>query len=263
MAHDDMLFRATATATGDVVFTQIKGPSTIRAGYGKARLKTIRAFWNATDPDTDVDVVIEYKNTNWTRSNKLHAAHWGSLTAQARNTYGVVDCHSFEVLQNSSFVMAANVAGTIDSGDTVTIDVIVTVDYDAVPAINPDLVAGCPITFGVTQAAGVSGAAGTQIRLGSYDPLDPGIGYCLNEVSTTNANLGMCYLIFEGIQTQRGLSRILPLPGSPEGIVPTILGSVSFTKQSFELSVISDKTLSSQIIPINLEMIATSNSIGA
>ena len=263
MAHDDMLFRGTATATGAINFSQIKGPSTIRAGYGKARLKSVRAFWNATDPDTDVDVLIDYKNTNWTRSNKLHAAHWGTLTAQARNTYGVVDCHSFEVLMNSAFIISGNVSGTIDTGDTVTVDVIVTVDYDAVPSINPDQYAGCPITFGVTQAAAVSGAAGTQIRLGSYDVLDPGIVYALNEVSTTNTALGMAYLVFEGIQTQRGLSRILPLPAGPDGIVPTILGSVEFTKQSFELSVISDTTISGQTIPIYMEMLASANSIGA
>lgn len=261
MAYDDMLYRATITQGGSVVLNQIKGPSTIRAGYGNPRLVCIRAIWHSTNDTDNPEIRVEYKNSNWTRSNKLWAGKFGAETAQARNTYNYVNCHNFTLLQNSAFIVSAtNVGGTI--AGTCTVDVIVTVDYDGVPAINPDQYAGCPITFSVTQGTGVSGAAGTQIRLGSYDVLDPGITYALNEVSTDNANLGMAYLVLEGIQTQRGLSRIFPLPFQKTGIVPTILGSVQIVKQSFELSVISDIALSSQVIPLNLEMLASSNSIG-
>lgn len=260
MAYDDMLYRGVITSNGTITLNQIKGPSTIRAGYGKPTLVAVKAFWHSTNASDDPQIQIEYKNTNWTRSNRLFAAKFGAETAQARNTYGYVYGHAFQLLQNSSFVVSATALGTISG--TCTVDVIITVDYDAVPASNPDNYAGCPVTFPITQAAGVSGDAGTQIRLGSYDILDPGITYMLNEVSTTNQNLGMAYLVLEGIQTQRGLSRLFPLPAGKTGIVNTVLGSVQITKQSFELAVISDVDLTSQIIPIYIEMLASSNSIG-
>lgn len=260
MAYDDMLYRATITSNGTVTLNQIKGPSTIRAGYGNPTLVSVRAFWHSTNDADDPQIQIEYKNTNWTRSNRLFAAKFGAETAQARNTYGYVYGHGFGLLQNSSFVVAATAIGTI--AGTCTVDVIITVDYDAVPSSNPDNYKGCPITFPVTQSAGVSGSAGTQIRLGSYDILDPGITYMLNEVSSTNSNLGMCYLVLEGIQTQRGLSRLFPLPAGKTGIVNTVLGSVQIVKQSFELSIISDVAITTQVVPLYLEFLASSNSIG-
>ena len=262
MAYDDMLYRATISQGGSVVLDQIKGPSTIRAGYGTARLVSVRAFWHSTTDSDDPEIKIEYKNTNWTRSNKMYAGKFGSETAQARNTYNFVNGHGFQLLQNSAFVVSATAVGGTIAG-TCTVDVIVTVDYSAVESINPDNYAGCPITFSMTQSAGVTGNKGQQIRLGSYDVLDPGITYAVNEVSTTNSNLGMAYLVLEGIQTQRGLSRLFPIPYGKTGIVPTILGSVTIVKQSFDLSVISDINISSQISPIDFEMLASSNSIGA
>lgn len=261
MAYDDMLYRATITSGGSVVLDQIKGPSTIRSGYGAARLVGVRALYHSTDAaDDNVQIKVEYKNTNWTRSNKLYAAVFGAETSQARNTYNYVSGHGFSLLSNSAFIVSATTASTI--AGTCTVDVIITVDYDAVPSINPDNYAGCPITFSMTQGTAVSGNAGSQVRLGSYDVLDPGITYALNEVSTTNASLGMAYLVLEGIQTQRGLSRVFPLPVNKTGIVPTILGSVTIVKQSFDLSIISDVAITSQTIPIDMEMLASSNSIG-
>lgn len=259
MAYDDMLYRGIITSNGSIVLDQIKGPSTIRAGYGSPKLICVRALWHSTD-DTDApEIKVEYKNSNWTRSNKLWAGKFGSETAQARNTYNYVNCHNFGLLQNSSFIVSATAVGSVTG--TCTVDVIVTVDYSAVESINPDNYAGCPVTFSVSQSAGVSGEAGQQVRLGSYDVLDPGITYALNECSTS-VDLGMAYLVLEGIQTQRGLSRIFPLPVGKTGIVPTILGSVTIVKQSFELSVISDQAITSQTIPLDLEMLASSNSIG-
>lgn len=259
MAYDDMLYRGVITTGGTVVLSEIKGPSTIRTGYGNARLIGVRAIFNSTNAADDPDILIEYKNANWTRSNKLWAGKFGSETAQARNTYNYCNGHGFQLLQNSSFIVSATTASTI--AGTCTVDVIITVDYDAVPSINPDQYAGCPITFDVNQSAGVTGSAGSQIRLGSYDILDPGITYALNEVSTS-ADIGMGYMVLEGIQTQRGLSRIFPLPKAKTGIVPTVLGSVQIVKQSFEISIISDKDLSNIMVPIKMEMLASSNSIG-
>lgn len=260
MAYDDMLYRATITSGGSAVLTQIKGPSTIRAGYGNPTLVSVKAFWHSTNHEDDPEIQIEYKNTNWTRSNRMFAAKFGSETAQARNSYSYVSGHAFGLLQNSSFVVSATAAGAI--AGTCTVDVIITVDYDAVPSSDPSQYKGCPITFPLTQQTPVSGAAGAQVRLGSYDPLDPGITYMLNEVSTSNANLGMAYLVLEGIQTQRGLSRLFPLPYAKTAIINTVLGSVLITKQSFELSVISDTAIENQTIPLYLEMLASSNSIG-
>lgn len=259
MAYDDMLYRGVITTGGSIVLQQIKGPSTIRAGYGNARMVGIRALWRSTSSADAPEIKIEYKNTNWTRSNKLWAGKFGSETAQARNTYNYVNCHGFGLLQNSSFVVSATTASTI--AGTCTVDVIITVDYDTVPSINPDNYAGCPVTFSMTQTAGVTGNAGQQVRLGSYDPLDPGITYAINEVSTSE-DIGMAYLVVEGIQTQRGLARLFPLPVGKTGIVPTVLGSVQIVKQSFDLSVISDAAISNKIIPIDIEMLASSNSIG-
>ena len=63
MAYDDMLYRATITQGGSVVLDQIKGPSTIRAGYGNAKLVSVRALWHSTTDSDDPEIKIEYKNT--------------------------------------------------------------------------------------------------------------------------------------------------------------------------------------------------------
>lgn len=260
MAYDTMLYRGTITAGGTVILNQIVGPSTIRTGYGNAKLVSVQAFAHSTNAADTPKVQIEYKNNNWVRSNKLWAGLFGDATAHARNTYNYVYGHGYKLPSNSTFIVSAKSIDTSAYSGTVTVDVLITVDYDAVKSINPDNYEGCPITFSCTQSAGVTGNAGDQIRLGSYDPLDPTVTYCLNEISSSNVQ-GMMYVIIGGLQPQQGLVRVLPVPPVGAKIVPTILGSVAFTKQSFDIYVLSDIAISSQIIPIDMELLASTNSM--
>ena len=261
MAYDTMLYRATITYGATVTLNQIVGPSTVRQGYGKARLVSVQAFHHSTDADdVGAKIQIDLKNNTWVRSQKLWAGEFNAATSHARNTTNYVYEHGYEVPINSTFIVTAtSFDGTAYDG-TVTVDVLITIDYDAIPSINPDNYEGCPVTFTCTQAAGVSGAAGAQIRLGSYDVLDPGVTYCLNEITSSNVQ-GMMYVIIGGLQPQQGLIRVLPCPDLGAKIVPTILGSVAFTKQSFDVSILSDGSVSAQIVPVYLELLASKNSL--
>ena len=260
MAYDTMLYRATITYGATVTLNQIVGPSTVRQGYGKARLISVQAFHHSTDADdVGAKIQIEFKNNTWVRSAQMMAGEFNNPVSHARNTKNYMYMHGYEVQPNSTFIVTATSLDAAAYDGTVTVDVIITIDYDAIASVNPDNYAGCPVTVTCTQPSGVSGAAGSIVRLGSYDVLDPGVVYCLNEIYSTNVR-GMMYVIIGGLQPQSGLVRILPCP-DVVGIIPSILGSVAFTKQSFEVSVLSDVAISSQVIPVKLELLASTNSL--
>lgn len=260
MAYDTMLYRSTITYGSTVILNQIVGPSTVRQGYGKARLVSVQAFHHSTDADdVNAKIQVEFKNNTWVRSTQLMAGEFNNTVSHARNTKNYMYMHGYEVQPNSTFIVTATSLDGSAYDGTVTVDVLITIDYDAIPSVNPDNYAGCPVTFTCTQASSISGSANSIVRLGSYDVLDPGVVYCINEVYSTNVQ-GMMYVIIAGLQPQAGLIRVLPCP-NVVGIIPSILGSVSFTKQSFEVSVLSDVAISSQIIPIKLELLASTNSL--
>lgn len=260
MAYDTMLYRATITHGATVNLNQIVGPSTIRTGYGNAKLVSVQAFVHSTNAADTPKIQVEYKNNNWVRSNKLWAGLFGDAAAHARNTFNYVYGHGYKLQTNSTFIVSAKSIDTSAYSGTVTVDVLITVDYDSIKAINPDNYEGCPVCFELTQPSGVTGNAGDQVRLGSYDPLDPAVSYCINEISSSNVQ-GMMYVIIGGLQPQQGLVRVLPVPPVGAKIVPTVLGSVAFTKQSFDVYVLSDIAISSQIIPIYMELLASTNSM--
>lgn len=260
MAYDTMLYRSTITYGGTVNLNQIVGPSTIRTGYGNPKLVSVQAFVHSTNAADTPKIQVEYKNNNWVRSNKLWAGLFGDVAAHARNTFNYVYGHGYKLATNSTFIVTAKSLDASAYSGTVTVDVLITVDYDAVKSINPDNYEGCPVCFTCTQSSGVSGSAGAQVLLGSYDPLDPTVTYCINEISSSNVQ-GMMYVIIGGLQPQQGLVRVIPCPPVGAKIVPTVLGSVAFTKQSFDIHVLSDIAISSQIIPIELELLASTNSM--
>lgn len=261
MAYDTMLYRTTIAYNSTAILSQIVGPSTVRQGYGKARLVSIQAFWHSTSAsDTSAKISIDLKNNTWVRSQKLWAGEFNAATSHARNTTNYMYEHGYEVPQNSTFIVQATSLDANAYAGTITVDVLLTIDYDAIASINPDNYEGCPVTFECTQTTAISGSAGVQIRLGSYDVLDPGVVYCLNEISCPNVQ-GMMYVIIGGLQPQQGLIRVIPCPAIGAKIVPTILGSVAFTKQSFDVSILTDTAVSSQIIPIYLELLASKNSL--
>ena len=260
MAYDTMLYRATITYGATVTLNQIIGPSTIRQGYGKARLVSAQAFHHSTDADdANAKIIVEFKNNTWVRSTKLVAGEFNNTVSHARNTKNYMYMHGYQLQENSTFIVTATSLDGSAYDGTVTVDLLLTVDYDAIPSVNPDNYAGCPITMECTQAAAFSASANVLTRLGSYDILDPGVVYCINEVYSTNVR-GMMYVIIGGLQPQGGLVRVLPCP-DVVGICPSILGSVSFTKQSFDVSIISDVAISSQIVPVYLELLASTNSL--
>ena len=260
MAYDTMLYRATITAGSTVTMNQIVGPSTVRQGYGKARMVSVQAFHHSTAAaDAGANIQIGLKNNTWVRGQELMAGEFNSTVSHARNTKNYMYEHGYELPVNSTFIVTATSLDSSAYTGTVTVDVLITIDYDAIASVNPDNYEGCPVTFTCTQTAAISGAAGTMIRLGSYDVLDPGVTYCINEIYSTNVQ-GMMYVIIGGLQPQAGLIRVLPCP-DVVGIIPTVLGSVAFTKQSFDVSILSDVAVSSQIVPVKLELLASKNSL--
>ncbi len=260
MAYDTMLYRGTITYGQTITLNQIIGPSTVRQGYGKARIVSVQAFHHSTNSaDAGAQIQVEFKNNTWVRSAQMMAGEFNNTVSHARNTKNYMYMHGYELQPNSTFIVTATSLDANAYSGTVKVDVLITIDYDAIASVNPDNYAGCPVTMTCTQAAALSGSADTIVRLGSYDVLDPGVTYCINEIYSTNVQ-GMMYVIVSGLQPQAGLIRVFPCP-NVVGIIPTIVGSVAFTKQSFEVSVISDAAISSQIIPIKLELLASANSL--
>ena len=260
MAYDTMLYRATITYGATVTLNQIVGSGTVRQGYGKARMVSVQAFYHSTVSTDVANIKLEFKNNTWVRSAQLMAGEFNAPTSHARNTTNYMYMHGYEVPVNSTFIVTATSLDASAYTGTVTVDLLITINYDAIASINPDNYEGCPVTFECSQSSSISGSASSLIRLGSYDVLDPGVVYCVNEIMSTNVQ-GMMYVIISGLQPQQGLIRVLPCPALGSKIIPSILGSVSFTKQSFDLLIISDVAVSSQIVPIYLELLANKNSL--
>lgn len=262
MAHDNVLYGATITANGTANLQLIYGSATVRSSaYGKAKLKKVQA-WAHSSVGTDTPkVTVSYKNNTWTRGNKILAGDFMSPTGHAINTLcSVMD--DAQLTPNSAFTVSAKELGGTITG-TCTVYCLFTIDYDGVPGFNiEDYAGGCKICFDAEQASSFSTTANVAYRIGSYDLLDPGVQYLLNEVYTSTA-VGMCFMILEGLAGQQGLSRLVPLLNSGTVISPSLQGSVKITKQSFTLGIIGDTALSSVTVPITLEMMASKNSIVA
>lgn len=259
MAYDSMLYRATITYGATVTLNQIVGPSTIRQGYGKAKLVSAQAFYHSTNSADVANIQISFKNNTWVRSTEVVAGDFNNTVSHAKNTKNYVNMHGYDLTENSTFIVTATSLDANAYSGTVTVDLLLTIDYSAIKGINPDEYAGCPVTFTCTQAASFSASANVLTRLGSYDVLDPGVVYCINEVYSTNVQ-GMMYVVIGGLQPQAGLTRVIACP-DVVGIIPSANGSVAFTKQSFDVSILSDVAISSQIVPIKLELLASTNSL--
>ena len=262
MASDYVLYhvqKTTATATKMEV---LSGSINVRSGYGQAKLKSIRALYHDADGGNK-NCYIEVRNSNWVRGLNIIASRYGAETSLGTETYGYTLGHDALLTPNSSFNITASLSAT--STSAVDIYCLIEIDYSDVPTNDVKSAKGFPMSVPISMSGNI--AANTQTRLANVDNLDPGVEYLLSEVrgNTINpqpiSNQIPCFIVLSGVQSMRGLNIIVPIREVGEAIVPQIMNSVKWVKQSYNVDVITGATNGSITIDLHLEFIASSNSV--
>lgn len=264
--RDNVLFHARMTANvaaGTVVpLALLDGIENVRQGYGGAKLKNVCAWFAKASTDTNAitAVPIEIKNSNWIDAAGLVAGNFQADSALSKGNLCFMRGRDKALAPNSAWIINATMpAWTYNASTAPYFDIYVRleIEYDSVPGIDTENKAGSPVMKRAMNAS-VTGSANTEIDIGSFDNLLQGIGYVMSEVSITAGNTGTAqFLVFEGFSNQRGLKRIFPIKA--DGMAQQIEGSVILTKQTYNLSIISNVALSGASVAVNMEMIASAN----
>lgn len=256
-ARDNVLFHASVasgTAAGTVVpLSLLYGIENVRQGYGTPVLKHVRAFFSGGI--TGYGLPIEIKNSNWIDAAGVIAAPYADNTSFNRNSLNFMRGRDKVLQPNTSWMI--NAVLPVATTSAMEIYVIFEIAYSSVEGISTENVAGSPVMKKCGNAS-VTGAANTPISIGVFDNLLQNVSYVLSEVSNVaGAGSNPLFLIMEGFSNQKGLTRILPL--KPSGLTDQIEGSVTLTKQTYNLAIISAAAVSAANVTINLELIASSN----
>ena len=264
--RDNVLYHARMTANvsaGTVVpLAFMKGIENVRQGYGTAKLKNVRAWYAVADTDTNAlnAIPVSIKNSNWVDSAGLSAQKFKGDTALSKGTLAFMRGRDKELLPNTTWTISATMpAWTYNASTAPYIDifVLIEIEYSAVPGINTENTAGSPVMKQASNASD-TGSANVPVAIGTFDNLLQGITYILSEVSEPIGAIGTAqFLIVEGFSAQAGLIRIIPIKA--DGMADQIEGSVYLTKQTYNLSIISNVALSGTAVTVNMEMIASAN----
>lgn len=265
--RDNVLFHARLTSTtqaGTVVpLHVIEGIENIRQGYGTPVLKSIRGMFakKSTDTNTLAGVPIEVKNSNWVDGAGVIAQDFAKDVTLGRNTLGFMRGRDKALVPNSAWIVQATLPSTWTYNATTApyldLYVLIEIEYSSVEGINTENTSGSPVMKQAINAS-VTGSANTKVNIGTFDNLLQGVTYVLSEVSQTSGITGSAqFLVVEGFSNQKGLERIIPIKG--DGVADQIAGSTYLTKQTYNLSMISNVAYSASSVQINMEMIASAN----
>lgn len=261
MAYDNVIFSGTipnATAAGtDTILTPIFGAgANIRTGYGNARLVAVEAY--ATGAQAG-NIKVRVKNSNQVLPMGLWAVKVGAINALQKNMGSYMSGLSCPLAINST--MNISVRNDATATAAVTVHVCLTIDYDAVPAVDPNVV-GFPVVLDYSKS-GVVAAANTVVSIGTYDNLLVARRYILREAVVTGMpTTGINWLIIQGFAAQSGLVRAIPIPTVKpvEGVeLRQIRGSIMITKQQYDLAVLSSAAITTTTIGASIEMWTDSN----
>ena len=266
MAIDQILYHAHATAQGDVVFKPIVGAGAVRSGYGTPRLVGLRALYAVNTGGNRPGVVhVFVRNSNWVRNTEVNAAEFKTTTALSEDSSAYESGRRAKLTENSTFDVTGHV-GTWTPGTGGFIDcfLIVDIDYESVPANDVPSAMGFPVTF-TTSKTGMTIQPNVLTPVESYDFLDPGVDYLLNELragffNNTNGP-GAYFAVISGVQTMRGLNMIIPVKAYGEDVLVNIKSSVKFTKQAYNIGVVSSYGMAPGSVTFKHQFIASANSV--
>lgn len=258
--RDNVLFMATVnsgTTAGTVIPLSLAyGIENIRQGYGTAKLKSIRAYYQGGYSSPPNGVPIEIKNSNWVDAAGVIAASFTQETALNKANLDYMRGRDKVLQPNTSWMISATLPANTNS--TMYIYVLIEIEYSDVHGYDANAQLGSPVFKRCTNAS-VTAGANIPTSIGSFDNLLQGVQYILSELSliAPAANYAAFFVILEGFSNQRGLTRIIPVKST--GLADQIEGSVILTKQTYNLSVISATALNAAAVTIGMEMIASSN----
>ena len=263
MASDYVLYHARHTAEGEKKMDVISGSVNVRSGYGNPTLKSVRALYKSSDGGATSRTSVELRNSNWVRSLDVIAAEWSAATSLGTETFGFSSGRDAPLKANSSFNIVSNTIGALTGGATRDVYCLVEIDYSDVPTNNVKTARGFPMTVKEYLSGAV--VPNTQIHLKAVDNLDPGVEYLLSEVrfnhSVQTGHTQPMFIILSGVQTMRGLNVIIPVKRSGQDLVPQYETSVKWTKQSYNIGLITSITESSFWADLVLEFVASGNSV--
>lgn len=265
--RDNVLYHArlkSTTAENSIIpLSLLTGVENVRQGYGSPKLKSVRAFYSKASTDTNVmsaGIPIEIKNSNWVDSAGLVAGSFDEPTCLSSHTLGYMRGRDKALVPNTSWIINATMPNSWTYSETTApyfdIYVLIEIEYSDVQGIDTENTIGSPV-MKHANVLSVTGPANVPFNVGTFDNLLQGIQYVLSEVSITAGNKGAQFMILEGFANQKGLTRIIPVKGSDTAI--QIAGSVYLTKQTYNLSIITNVALDNEPVQFNLELIASAN----
>lgn len=258
--RDNVLFSATvasgATAGTVIPLSLAYGIENVRQGYGTARLKNVRAFYNGCYSSGHEGMPIEIKNSNWIDTAGLVAAAFNQESSLNRDNLGFMRGRDKVLQPNTSWMINAVLANTTTSAGTVY--VLLEIEYSDVQGYDAEKQTGAPVYKKCTNAA-VTAAADVPTSIGSFDNLLQGVQYIISEVGVIApaASRTAFFVILEGFSNQKGLTRIIPAKST--GLADQVEGSVILTKQTYNISILSASAITAAPVSIGFEMIANTN----
>lgn len=264
--RDNVLYHARLTSTTSagalIPLSLLSGVENVRQGYGTPKLKSVRSFYSMASTDTNnmSGVPIEIKNSNWVDSAGLVAGAFSEPTCLSNHTLGYMRGRDKVLIPNTSWMINATLPKSwtynVTTAPYFDIYVLIEIEYSDVQGIDTENSIGSPV-MKHANVLSVTGPTNTPFNVGTFDNLLQGVQYVLSEVSITSGNKGVQFMILEGFANQKGLVRIIPVKDSDTAV--QIAGSVYLTKQTYNLSIITNEALSNESVQFNLELIASAN----
>lgn len=195
----------------------IRGPSVVRAGYGKAILKQVMMF--TTSSMISAGTYFEFKNANWNDTLKTLAVSAGSapqsLTILSRTSPAIQRCGDTELQPNSSFEVNLVIGSSITTTTATTAILLMDIDYPSVAAVaNPRNEEGMPVSIVRSDSVAVTadGAAASMVwTTYNVDEFKAGYRYLLAQIGAYNTAAMVGFVEFSGAPSMNGLVRVIPV----------------------------------------------------
>lgn len=231
MAIDTMVYAASFAAgsyTKGQTFPMklIDGPTVVRDGNGKATLKRIIAFTDAS-PGSGVDFPLNAHITNGNWNDKITNPCHLFTNVMFQNGKSVQRGGDVELVVNSQFNVTLEAKLAATTTDAFDAFVLIDIEYDKVPSVaDPEKQTGQPVTISgeytvANTAAGTAQASGLTWSAFSVDLFKAGYKYLLTDafMDSLGSAQGIGFLTIYGASSQAGLKRIIPLV-TDAGVLP-------------------------------------------
>jgi len=218
MAIDTSMYGAnlpTGTYTkGDVItMKNIRGPSIVRDGYGKAILKRIISGLSKGNSGSVIKGHVIVSNSNWI-DETANITTPVSAVSLAENSSNIQRGHDCALVQNSGWSVKFVVDETVTTTVANSVFALIDIDYPTVQAVsNPRTAPGTPVTImrddtiTTTAVDSIETPVWTTFNV---DFLKAGFRYLLVELGSYSNGAVMGFVSISNAAGQQGLERIIP-----------------------------------------------------